>query len=390
MRRIDVPISRRALVFGGFASWSMFSADGVLSVSAKTTGPSVPKAQWSASFPTATFQEEQGGFLIVGNDEEKRLSLVDPANGKVLIESRTQREQVRVLKGLLVTARPEAPSDEYMGQGDWIIEARPIDSAETSFSLAVRGRPRLGDVDNGLLYYTDHQGLHRVNLEGEPRSEPLFDNLAPHWRFFVRAGRIYYTPDGHRIFGMLTTDPKRGWWNYCDCAPVTADEDGVYGTGTCSYGVIAIGHDGREFWRENTTLSFDPSDRFHLNRESLAVSGDLLVIGGRALRPSASGRGPQVVSPYLLAFHKRSGKLLWKSPMEVDRVRIAGSRVVVWAGHYHGNRNNPTPDWRLEVRSAKSGALLWRDKRNRSQPAPLVSIGRRFFLLDRGVLTAYE
>lgn len=364
-----------------------------------------PRQLWSRRLPGAVSLAAEDRWLLV-RPYGPGCQVLDPETGRTAMEAR-DCVLARVTGGLLVTARPVEGSRRYDPRARWTIEATNVSSRDTEWSIDADGEPGLGDVVGGCFYYGDRAGLHRLpipprNPTGEQvRAFP--ESFTPQPRVWV--DRVWFS-DGHKLYSLDAGDLTRGWWYYCDCAPVSADEDGAYSISTNGYGLDALSTAGKRIWRPWSPERGRIAHGRDFFRDTFSVSGDYLVVGGRDFRSPVIGPPeerwyaelgtPVVTSPYLYALRKRTGELIWRKPMAAVHPVVAGGKVVVWAGHRHTRRVDISPypgnvgpglDWRLEVRDLSSGRLRWSGRRRRDSLPALEALGPRFFTLDRGVLT---
>jgi outer membrane protein assembly factor BamB len=316
--------------------------------------------------------------------------------------------QAQISPGLLTAVGPGEGSTD----AKWSLDAWALPSGVKQWSRPASETTRLGGVWKGYYYFGDAAGIHRLPLPpGDPPGEQIreFPGMVP-WPQ-VAGGRVYFNVAGHEICGLDATDLQRGWRAYCDGGAEFADADGVYGTGTVGFGLVVLRPDGQRAWIANDGLPSPPSrqpagatgaeDQYFRQfvRGDFTVAGNALVIGGQEAVHLQRSDKIHVLSPYLYAFRKRTGKLLWKKPMIAAHPVLLPGKVLVWAGHrrdkgpdlsLYGVAAAGGLDWRLEAYDLETGRRLWRGSRRRDIPPGLVASGDRYFVLENGRLTCYR
>lgn len=365
-----------------------------------------PRRLWIRAFPEATRVEVQSGWLLLSNDS-KSISVIDPINGRTVV-ALLGYTQAQVSPGLLTAV---GPGDGGPG-AKWTLDSWALPSGVKQWSRPASEMTRLGGVWNGCYYFGDAAGIHRLPLPpGDSQSEQIreFAGMVP-WPQ-VAGGRVYFNMAGHEICGLDATDLQRGWRAYCDGSAEVADADGVYGTGTVGFGLVVLRPDGQRAWIADDGLPASQSrqpagvpsaeGRYFRQfvRGDFTAAGNALVIGGQEVLRLQRDDKTHVISPYLYAFRKRTGKLLWKQPMIAAHPVLLPGKALVWAGHrrdkpvflsLHGTAGGYGLDWRLEAYDLETGHRLWRGPRRRDLLPGLVASGNRYFVLEDGRLTCYR
>ena len=266
------------------------------------------------------------------------------------------------------------------------IEAWQLRPFQLEWRFPIDERAGVGDIVGNSLYYgtrtsairmsiPDFQELDRRDLR--PYEVPI--------KPIVFGSTVYFNYAGHEVYGLNADDLSQGWKNYSDCEPAVVDQFGCVATARLMWGLAIIGLDGKSRDLERVARG-----RYTFSRNRPAVNPDQVITSGSAYvweRDRENNFVIKVLSPYLLAFDRKDGSLDWKIPMIASWPVLTGDRILVFGA----NSPRGEKEWKLQVRAAADGALLWQSDRLAYEPSwSLTTNGNYAFEYAGGSLSALK
>lgn len=246
------------------------------------------------------------------------------------------------------------------------IEAWQLRPFRLEWRFETAERSGVGEIVGNSLYYGTQTSILRMSIPDfhvlDRRDLPYFEApIQP----MVFGERVYFNYYGHEVYGLRAEDLSVGWRNFSDCAPAVVDEFGCVATARLNWWLAIIGIDGK-----SPDLERVANGGYTFSRNLPAVSTTQVITSGSAY---VFGRGRdkdenaytvRVLSPYLLAFNRKDGSLDWKIPMIAAYPVLIGDRILVFGA----NSPNGEKEWKLQLRAAKDGKLLWQSDRVALEP----------------------
>ncbi len=361
---------------------------------------SKPEVVWQRTVGADAFMwQVEAGRLLVQWREDKvvRWAVFDALTGGEILTVTSSSHARLSGQWLLVATTPE-------GEKQMVVEGWNLETKQREWTVSCEDECRLGVVVDNHLFVSDGGAVRKISVPDGKEAQRFEGSESLSFRsygnpgFIVSDGERIYSAVTHILFGLRCDDLTRGWWNYCDAGPQSIDAGGIYGV-SWNFRLAVVGKDGRTHWTPDRSVWSNRLLRYAFNRnQPPAVHEKVLVVGGEPqINPLKDGDGI-VPSPYLFAFDKSNGKLLWKVPMAAADYVFFDDKLAVCAGH----RKRPNTNigsvygaygdcvYRLEVRDGRTGRLLWREARTREKSFQLLSGDDRFFLLDGSRLFCYR
>jgi outer membrane protein assembly factor BamB len=331
--------------------------------------------------PVVVWTQELEGvrrMKVIGNDllltVEDRYEVRDASTGTVL-GSTDNGYQSRLSAGRLLIAKGAYTEPES-------IEAWSLRPFQRLWSVPVTERVSLGEIVGETLIYATKNSLIKIDLNSRYEldrrqwsNEYNIDSV----RSF---GKTVYFRRGHEVFGLSVNDFSQGWRNYCDSWPQFVDKEGFVGTGAVYHPLAIVRADGK-------TVNYERKVDGHYTffRVAPAVTEDAVIVPGNisVFSGSSTHHEVTVLSSYMFAFDRGSGKELWRIPMGATSPVILNGKLF----HIGGNKLNGELISRYQLRDVRTGKLLWKSaKLDEDYDPQIVSNGQLFFELANGKLRA--
>jgi outer membrane protein assembly factor BamB len=297
----------------------------------------------------ADFVQAIDKYLLL-RSEGANYTLLECATGQTV--GRLENvSQARITSGRIVLAR--GSGDEPTAVEGWTIE--PF---EIAWSMPISEPVSLGEIVDDTFIFATRHALFKVALPNfDLLDQREWTNTRSNYRnHSVRASstRVFFGR-GPEVFGLSINDFSRGWRNYCGAWPQVVDENGFVGTGRIWHPLVIVGNDGKTVTYEETIQG-----GYTFYRNTIGVTKDVVVATGYVGRSASTPTHHEyrVISSYLFAFDRRTGKEIWRKPMGASDPVVVENRVL----HLARNKVRGHIELTMQICELRTGKLLWKSK----------------------------